>query len=73
MMIKVKKIFCSFLYLSLLFALISCHKKSKAESYTKPLLEVSFSTGIEYVPLSYLTSVIGSGSGEDETFGEKKY
>lgn len=71
-MIKVKKIFCSFLYLSLLFALISCHKKSKAESYTKPLLEVSFSTGIEYVPLSYLTSVIGSGSGEDETFGEKK-
>lgn len=56
--------------------LLSCKKKSSVNEakndYTKPVLEVSFSKEIDYVPLSFLTSSIGSGSGESETFGEKK-
>ncbi len=66
----------SYLFLVLLSALIfsfnSCTKKAPKDDYQKPVLEVSFSPEITYVPLSYLTSVIGTGSGETETFGEKK-
>ena len=38
----------------------------------KPILELSFSGEVEEVPLSYLTSLIGTGSGKDESFGEQR-
>lgn len=38
----------------------------------KPSLEVSFSGSPESATLSYLATVIGSGCGGDETFGERK-
>jgi thiol-disulfide isomerase/thioredoxin len=38
----------------------------------KPFLEISFSGRTEEASQSYLSTVIGSGSGVDETFGEQK-
>ncbi len=46
---------------------VSCKNSSK-----KPQLELSFSKSIDKVPLSYISSLIGSGSGKEESFGEEK-
>ena len=46
---------------------ISCKNSSK-----KPQLELSFSKSLDKVPLSYLSSLIGIGSGKEESFGEEK-
>ena len=46
---------------------ISCKNSSK-----KPQLELSFSKSLDKVPLSYLSSLIGTGSGKEESFGEEK-
>ena len=50
--------------------LLSC---SKRESDKKlPALELSFSKTLDEVPLSYLSTLIGKGNGDTETFGEKR-
>ena len=75
MSIQNKKIFFSIFLISEIFAFFSCTRVAKETSkteYTKSTLEVAFSQEIEFVPLSYLSSVIGTGSGDTETFGEKK-
>ena len=38
----------------------------------KPVLEVSFAGAVEKAPLSYLTTLVGTGGGRDETFGERR-
>lgn len=79
MFTKTKSILASFFIIVFFFSFLSCDKnKNPAQNsnnhddFQKPVLEVAFSREVEYVPLSYLVSVIGTGSGESETFGEKK-
>ena len=75
---KSKSIWTVFFIILPFFSFLSCDKnKNPAQNsnnhddFQKPVLEVAFSKEVEYVPLSYLVSVIGTGSGETETFGEK--
>ncbi len=57
-----------------LAVLSGCAEKNAGSAQGASLaeLEYSFSGQLEEVDLSYLESVVGSGSGDSETFGEKK-
>lgn len=79
MFAKTKSILASLFIIVFFFSFLSCDKNKNPvqnsnnhDDFQKPVLEVAFSKEVEYVPLSYLVSVIGTGSGETETFGEKK-
>ncbi len=73
---KLKKSFTiSFAIFSSILLFQSCTKfknQSSSKLNQKNSLELSFSKKLDKVPLFYLTSLIGSGSGESETFGEQK-
>lgn len=68
-----KKIFLfTIIFFSLILVFQGCSKFQNQKSSKKNQLELSFSQKLDRVPLFYLTSLIGSGSGKTENFGEKK-
>lgn len=56
----------------LVFQSCTKSKNQKSDLNQKNKLELSFSQKLDKAPLFYLTSLIGTGSGKSESFGEQK-